>query len=102
MKKAVTPLLIAAAVFTVSLIAQRYTLICQEYDGLFLAVPDYFRQLFRKPLPLSHLVTDFIKIFLDPFAPAVRCKPFRFEIISCFSPCSFVCVRRKIPFSVMK
>ncbi|MBQ6244824.1 MAG: hypothetical protein IJK55_08950 [Bacteroidales bacterium] len=73
MKKAVTPLLIAAAVFTVSLIAQRYTLICQEYDGLFLAVPDYFRQLFRKPLPLSHLVTDFLTQFFrfSVYGPAI-------------------------------
>lgn len=73
MKKAVTPLLIAAAVFTVSLIAMRYTLICQEYDGLFLAVPDYFRQVFRRPLPLSHLITDFLTQFFrfSVYGPAI-------------------------------
>lgn len=67
MKKAIVPLLLFAAVFAVSRWCQPFTLICQEYEGLFLSTPDAWTRAFAQPFPLSGIVSDFlIQFYRDP------------------------------------
>jgi len=67
MKKWITPVLLFAAVFLVSRVCQPYTLICQEYEGLFLNTPDGWTRAFAQPWPLSGIVSDFlIQFYRDP------------------------------------
>ena len=67
MRKWVIPVLLFAAVFLVSWLCQPFTLICQEYEGLFLTTPDGWARAFAQPLPLSGIVSDFlIQFFRDP------------------------------------
>ena len=60
MRKWITPVLLFAAVLLVSWLCQPYTLICQEYEGLFLATPDGWTRAFAQPWPLSGIVSDFL------------------------------------------
>ena len=63
MKKFIVPALLAVCVFTVSVVFQRCTLLCQECDGLFLMAPDYFSWAFAQPLPISRIISDFLVQF---------------------------------------
>ena len=63
MKKIIVPLLVTALALVLSLVCQPSTLVYQEYEGLFLATPDYFSWLWAQPFPLSQLVSDFITQF---------------------------------------
>ncbi|MBQ9311214.1 MAG: hypothetical protein IJ222_10205 [Bacteroidales bacterium] len=73
MKKILPPILLALCVFSVSMFSQRYTLLLQECDGLFLATPDYFSWAFGQPFPISQVVSDFLVQFyrLSPSAPFI-------------------------------
>lgn len=72
MRKWVTPVLLFAAVFLVSWLCQPYTLICQEYEGLFLNTPDAWTRAFAQPWPLSGIVSDFlIQFYRDPLYGAL-------------------------------
>lgn len=73
MKKILPPLVLALCVFAVSMVAQRYTLLLQECDGLFLMAPDYFRWAFGQSFPVSQIVSDFVVQFyrLWPSAPFI-------------------------------
>lgn len=62
-KKLISPVLLLAAVFCVSMFAQRSTLTMQENVSLFLLTPDYLREVFSAPLPLSHLLGNFLAQF---------------------------------------
>jgi len=42
---------------------QRYTLLMQEQKGIFLNTPDYYRQLFSDPWPVTTLISDFLVQF---------------------------------------
>ena len=67
MRKFVIPVLLFIAVFLVSWLCQAFTLICQEYEGLFLATPDAWARAFTQPFPLSGIVSDFIvQFYRDP------------------------------------
>ena len=67
MKKMILPVLLFAAVFLVSWLCQPFTLICQEYEGLFLATPDAWARAFAQPFPLSGIVSDFlVQFYRDP------------------------------------
>lgn len=67
MRKWITPALLFAAVFLLSWLCQPYTLICQEYEGLFLNTPDAWARAWAQPLPLSGIVSDFlVQFFRDP------------------------------------
>lgn len=63
MKKHIIPIILFADVFCVSILFQRYTLLNQEYLGLFLNTPDYFREVFDCPMPLSNLLGSFLVQF---------------------------------------
>ena len=63
MKKCLIPILLTAVVVCVSYFFQRYTLVCQEYDGLFLWAPDYWRWALSRPLPVSQALSDFLTQF---------------------------------------
>ena len=63
MKKFLLPVLLTAAAVCVSWFFQHYTLMCQEYDGLFLWAPDYFRRVLGRPLPISQALADFLTQF---------------------------------------
>ena len=74
MKKWILPLVLFAAVFLVSWLCQPYTLICQEYEGLFLNTPDAWTRAFAQPWPLSGIVSDFlIQFYRDPVYGALIC-----------------------------
>ena len=67
MRKFVTPVLLFVAAFLVSWLCQPFTLICQEYEGLFLATPDAWARALAQPFPLSGIVSDFIvQFYRDP------------------------------------
>ncbi len=67
MRKAVIPILLLLGVFLVSWLCQPFTLICQEYEGLFLATPDAWARAFAQPFPLSGILSDFlIQFYRDP------------------------------------
>lgn len=63
MKKVLVPALLTAAAVLVSFLCQRHTLVCQEYDGLFLWAPDYFSWVLSRPLPVSQTLADFMTQF---------------------------------------
>lgn len=73
MKRVLIPGALAVAVFCITFLVQRYTFICQEYNGLFLLTPDYFRQVFRDPLPVSRLIGSFLVQFyrFSIYAPLI-------------------------------
>lgn len=58
-------LLLFAGVFCVSQLAQPYTLIQLENQGLFLLTPDWFREVLGGSRPLSELVGSFLVQFYD-------------------------------------
>ncbi len=60
MKKILTPAVLAIAVLAATLLTQKYSLYCQEYNGLFLASGDYFRQVLGFRFPLSELLGDWL------------------------------------------
>lgn len=57
------PLAIIAIVWYVTLPVLRYTMLMQEQRGLFLFAPDYFRQVFSDPWPITTLISDFLVQF---------------------------------------
>lgn len=63
MKRLITPAILFAAVFLTTLAKQEFTLLGQENTALFLLTPDYFRETFSAPLPLSHLFGNFLAQF---------------------------------------
>lgn len=74
MKKWIVPLLLFVTVFLVSRLCQPFTLICQEYEGLFLNTPDAWARAFSQPWPLSGIVSDFlIQFYRDPVYGALIC-----------------------------
>ena len=60
MRRVVIPAALFAAVFLVSLLCMPYTLVCQEYEGLFLATPDWWARAWQQTLPVSGIVSDFL------------------------------------------
>lgn len=67
MKKWILPCLLFAAVFLTGWLCQPFTLICQEYEGLFLNTPDAWTRAFSQVFPLSGIVSDFlIQFYRDP------------------------------------
>ena len=72
MKKWITPVLLFAAVLLVGYFFQRFTLILQEYEGLFLATPDGWARALAQPLPFSGIVSDFlVQFYRDPLYGAL-------------------------------
>lgn len=73
MRKYITPIILGAAVFCVSLFFQKFTLTVQENTSLFLLAPDYLREIFNAPLPLSHLLGNFLAQFyrFSIYGPAI-------------------------------
>lgn len=63
MKKYTLPLLLAIAVFCVTVCCQPFTVLRQEGLGLFLNTPDFYRALLFDPFPLSNLIGNFIVQF---------------------------------------
>ena len=63
MKKYIYPLLLAIAVFIVTVNCQPFTILRQEGLGLFLNTPDFYRALFFDPFPLSNLIGSFLVQF---------------------------------------
>ena len=63
MRKVVFPILVTLLALVLSLVFQPSTLVFQEYEGLFLATPDYFAWLWAQPFPVSQLVSDFVTQF---------------------------------------
>lgn len=67
MKRFITPAVLFAAVFAVSLLCLPFTFIMQEYEGLFLATPDGWARAFAQPFPICGIVSDFlVQFFRDP------------------------------------
>lgn len=60
MKKAILPALLFAAVFAFAALFQRYTIENQEFYGFFVWTPDYLREVFTSPWPLSNLLSSFL------------------------------------------
>jgi len=63
MKKYILPIFIYAVTFIVTYLCQRYTLANQEALGLFLWTPDYLRETFNNPWPVSSLISSFLVQF---------------------------------------
>ncbi len=59
----VVPAAIFGIVWYVTLPILRYTILLQEQKGLFLFTPDYFRQTFANPWPITRLISDFLVQF---------------------------------------
>ena len=76
MKKGfIIPAALFIAVFCTSFFFQRYTLAYQENTDLFLLTPDWLREVFSQPLPLSNFTESFLKQFYSepvtgPMIPA--------------------------------
>ena len=85
-----------AAVTLVSFLAQSRTLDLQANLGLFLLTPDYFRETFSAPLPITHLLASFLTQFYDiPFAGELICA----ALITCIYLCLDAVLRRcGLPF----
>ena len=61
--KYIVPASLFVLVFAVSAIFMGHTLMRQEALGLFLLTPDWFREVFAEPFPLSHIVGGFLVQF---------------------------------------
>ena len=86
MKKVVIPVILFVTVLLASLLCMRYTLVCQEYEGLFLNTPDWWARAWAQPLPVSGIISDFLSQFCrDPFYGAL--------IIAVLITGSFLCLR---------
>lgn len=57
------PAAVLGVTWYVTLPILRYTLLMQEQKGVFLLTPDYFRQVFADPWPLTTLISDFLLQF---------------------------------------
>lgn len=57
------PTILFVAVFITSLLKQEFTFLGQENTALFLLTPDYMRETFSAPFPLSHLLGNFLAQF---------------------------------------
>ena len=73
MKRFLPPALLFLGVFLVTLLAQKYTFVDQEQNGLFLLSRDYFAGRFAGPLPVSGILGDFLAQFFrfSFYAPAI-------------------------------
>lgn len=73
MKRHIPTIVLFVAVFAVSFVFQRYTLMGQGMWSLFLFTPDWFHETLSLPLPISRIVSDFLLQFYDiPLvAPAI-------------------------------
>ena len=65
MKKHLPAIVLGVAVFAISLIFQKYTLMHEGMWSLFLLTPDYFRESMTLPLPLTRVASDFLVQFFD-------------------------------------
>jgi len=65
------PALLAVAVAAVTYYCQGFTLLRQEGLGLFLNTPDYYRTLTFDPLPISHLIGNFLVQFYSSIPAGV-------------------------------
>lgn len=63
MKRFFVPLFLLIAVFCVTLFCQSFTIMRQESLGLFINTPDFYRELFLDPLPVSNLIGSFLVQF---------------------------------------
>lgn len=64
-KKLLITILLFAAVFCVTLARQHYSMMLQSWQGLFLLTPDWFREVFARPFPVSNLIASFLVQFYD-------------------------------------
>ena len=97
MRKAVIPVLLFAAVFLVSWICQPFTLICQEYEGLFLATPDGWARAFAQPFPLSGIASDWlVQFYRDPVYGALIVAAI---VTGVFLLLRGIVARRGVPFA---
>lgn len=64
-KKLLITIFLFAAVFCVALTMQHYSMMLQRWQGLFLLTPDWFREVFSQPFPVSHLTASFLVQFYD-------------------------------------
>ena len=61
-----------AAVFITSLLCLPYTLVCQEYEGLFLNSPDWWARALSQPFPVSEAISCFlVQFYRDPLFGAL-------------------------------
>ena len=63
MKRFLIPLLLLAASVLSGYLFLRYSLLCQELDGLFLRTPDYFRWALARPFPVAQVLSDWMTQF---------------------------------------
>lgn len=73
MKKAIVPILIFAAVYSVCLFAGRYILLNAEFKGFCALTPEYLENVFSHAWPVSTLLNDFLVQFFRfiYIAPAI-------------------------------
>lgn len=73
MKKLIIPLLLFTAVFLTGFFFLRYTYVWAGNMSLFLATPDYFKQIFSNSFPIYRLVSNFLLQFfgMHPVGPAI-------------------------------
>lgn len=73
MKKFIAPIILFVGVFLATLLLQKHTFECQEFDGLFLLSGDYFAGMFHKPFPISGIIADFLTQFFrfGVYAPVI-------------------------------
>lgn len=97
MKKGVIiPSVLFVAIFCVTLICQRYTLIFRENVGLFLLTPDWLREVFSHPWALTNFVAGFLsQFYAEPvFGPMIPAA-----LITVIYLCLNACLRRcRVPF----
>lgn len=65
MKKFILPSMMFVMAFIVGLLFQSHTFVQQGHLSLFLLAPDYFREVFGSPFPLSYLLSQFLLQFYD-------------------------------------
>lgn len=74
MKRLLLPLVTFAAAFVLLQLLLPYSLFAVERDSLFLLTPDYLREVFSEPLPVTHLLAAFFaQFFYFPYAGAALC-----------------------------
>lgn len=95
-KSIIIPSVLFAAVFCVTLICQRYTLMSRENIGLFLLTPDWLREVFTHPWALSNFTGAFLmQFYAEPIAGPMIPAAVITVIYLCLN--AFLC-RCRLPF----
>lgn len=99
MKKYIPPVLLFIVLFLTSQLCISHILVREGQFSLFLLTPDYFRQIFSEPFPISHIVYAFVVQFFD--IPFVGSAVLSAIAVALYGICRIVFHKSHIPVATL-